>query len=191
MAGLAISLLLAAAPPQPTPATFRAVGDSARPSLVLLRCDKRTSAVGLIAGEHGELLAPIGACGKRPVQLEVNGKLEPLVKLKQSEALGVQLVQLPAGNYSAAPVSKRTPENGAWIVAVGLSGKGTEPAAGMIRLPEGSDGFWLIDAPARAGAGVYTLEGKLLGIAVQPAPRHQMKVAPIAALRAWLTGASP
>jgi len=190
MAGLAIALLLAAAP-QPTPETFRDVADGARPSLVLLHCDKRGTAVGVIAGEHGELLVPASACAQKPVLLTVNGKLVALLKVRQSDALGVQLVQLPAGNYPAAPVSTRTPTNGATIVAVGLSAKGAEPTSGLIRRAEGDGGFWLIDAPARPGAGVYTLEGKLLGIAIQPAPRHQMKVAPIAALRAWLNGAGP
>ena len=185
-----LALVLLAARPMPAPAALHAIALRAKPSLGALLCG-RSLASAVVVGGSGQVLTASGACPKGEVRLRLaDGRTLPLSRVRADATLGLQLLQLPPGTYAAAPAAPHAAFAGDWIVAVAASAHGVRAAAGMLHEAESkTDSRVLIDAPTHLGAGVFSLKGKLVGIAVGPAPRHQMHVAPIDAIRDWLAGA--
>lgn len=185
-----VSLLLAA--PAPGPSTFRKVATDAQPSLVRLTCGTR-EASGVIIGGAGELLTTSKLCdGDTVIAVLDDAKVLEARRIRADDALGLLLLQLPAGTYRAVSAGKRAPQPGEWVVGVAAGAQGLQPAAGMWHGKDPrSAQHGLSDTPTLQGAGIFSLDGRLVGLAVQPAPNHRMRVVPIDAIRPWLAKATP
>jgi S1-C subfamily serine protease len=184
-----LALVILTSRPEPAPSTIRAAASRAKPSVGLLLC-RGTVASAVIVGGSGQVLTSARACDSGEVHLALSDGRTPLLTRVRSDAqLDIQLLKLPPGEYPAAPAARHAAFTGDWIIAVTGSKRGLHAALGMLGGPDPGNGAWvLIDAPAQLGAGVFSLEGKLVGIAVAAAPRHRMRVVPIDTIRAWLAG---
>ena len=184
-----LALVVLASRPEPAPSAIRAAANRVKPSVGELLC-RGAVVSAVIVGGSGQVLTSASACASGEVHLALSDGRSPLLTRVRADAqLDLQLLQLPPGEYPAAPAARHAAFPGDWIVAVNGSKRGLRAALGMLGGPDPGNGAWvLIDAPAQLGAGVFSLEGKLVGIAVAAAPRHRMRVVPIDSIRAWLAG---